>query len=102
MTTPNPIRSLPYATLLAFTPTSRVASFATQHPAQVHTTPSPTTFFWFLNAQKPPFDDVRARRAVWVSMRAVSSFALTPAAGRAMMKESSLRSPRGTPAAARG
>ena len=52
------------ATLLAFTPTSRVASFATQHPAQVHTTPSPTTFFWFLNAQKPPFDDVRARRAV--------------------------------------
>jgi peptide/nickel transport system substrate-binding protein len=52
------------ATNLAFTPTSSVAGFATQHPAQVHTTPTPTTYFWYLNAQKPPFDDVRARRAV--------------------------------------
>jgi peptide/nickel transport system substrate-binding protein len=30
----------------------------------VHTTPTPTTYFWYLNAQKPPFDNVRARRAV--------------------------------------
>jgi YVTN family beta-propeller protein len=52
------------ATMLPFASTPRVAGFATQHPAQVHTTPAPTTFFWYLNAQKPPFDDVRARRAV--------------------------------------
>jgi peptide/nickel transport system substrate-binding protein len=52
------------ATTLPFSSTSRVAGFATQHPAQVHTTPAATTFFWYLNAQKPPFDDVRARRAV--------------------------------------
>ena len=50
------------ATELAFAP--RVAGFATQHPAQVHTTPAATTFFWFLNTRRPPFDDVRARRAV--------------------------------------
>jgi YVTN family beta-propeller protein len=50
------------ATGINFTP--RVAQFATQHPAQVHTTPQPTTLYWFLNTRVPPFDDVRARRAV--------------------------------------
>jgi peptide/nickel transport system substrate-binding protein len=50
------------ASFIAFTP--RVAGFETQHPAQVHTTPSPITYFWYLNTTKPPFDDVRARRAV--------------------------------------
>ena len=41
-----------------------LASFETQHPAQVHTTPALATYFWFLNTRVPPFDDVRARRAV--------------------------------------
>jgi YVTN family beta-propeller protein len=50
------------ATRIFFTP--RVKQFATQHPAQVRTTPAATTFFWFVNTREPPFDDVRARRAV--------------------------------------
>jgi YVTN family beta-propeller protein len=41
-----------------------LANFETQHPAQVHTTPAPATFFWFLNTRVPPFDDGRARQAV--------------------------------------
>jgi peptide/nickel transport system substrate-binding protein len=43
---------------------ARLANFETQHPAQVHITPGPGTLFWFLNTRVPPFDDVRARRAV--------------------------------------
>jgi peptide/nickel transport system substrate-binding protein len=43
---------------------ARLANFETQHPAQVHTTPAPATFWWFLNTRVPPFDDVRARQAV--------------------------------------
>jgi len=43
---------------------ARLANFATQHPAQVHTTPAAGTFWWFLNTRVPPFDDVRARQAV--------------------------------------
>jgi YVTN family beta-propeller protein len=43
---------------------ARLANFETQHPAQVHTTPAPATFWWFLNTRLPPFDDVRARQAV--------------------------------------
>ncbi len=35
---------------VAFSP--RVADFETQHPAQVHTTPAPTTFFWYLNTTR--------------------------------------------------
>ena len=45
-------------------PGSRVSRFATQHPAQVRTTPTLETFFVFLDTSRPPFDDVRARRAV--------------------------------------
>jgi peptide/nickel transport system substrate-binding protein len=38
--------------------------FEIQHPGQVHTTPAAATFYWFLNTRVPPFDNVRARRAV--------------------------------------
>ena len=47
---------------LLFTP--RVADMATLHPGQVHTTPAPTTFYWFLNTSRRPFADRRARQAV--------------------------------------
>jgi len=43
---------------------ARLVNFETQHPAQVHTTPAPATFFWFLNTRGPPFNDDRARQAV--------------------------------------
>ncbi len=43
---------------------AQLANFETQHPAQVHTTPAPTTSFWFLNTRVPPFNDPRARQAV--------------------------------------
>ena len=45
-------------------PGSKVSRFAAQHPAQVRTTPTLETFFVFLDTSRPPFDDVRARRAV--------------------------------------
>jgi peptide/nickel transport system substrate-binding protein len=41
-----------------------VTAFATQHPAQVHSTPRAATLFWYLDTRVPPFDDVRVRRAV--------------------------------------
>ncbi|MEK6274647.1 MAG: ABC transporter substrate-binding protein [Actinomycetota bacterium] len=43
---------------------ARLAKFERQYPAQVHTTPALATFYWYLNTTVPPFDDVRARRAV--------------------------------------
>ena len=43
---------------------TRLPEFETQHPSQVHTTPAPATNFWFMNTRVPPFDDLRARRAV--------------------------------------
>jgi YVTN family beta-propeller protein len=50
---------------------ARLATFQTQHPAQVRTTPGPVTFFWFLNTRGPPFDNVLARQAVsWALDRA--------------------------------
>jgi len=50
---------------------ARLATFETQHPAQVRTTPAPATFFWFLNTRVPPFDNVLARQAVsWALDRA--------------------------------
>ena len=36
----------------------------TRYAAQLHVTPEPGTFFLVLNTKRPPFDDVRARRAV--------------------------------------
>jgi ABC-type transport system substrate-binding protein len=38
--------------------------FAARHPLQVHTTPQQATEFVFLNVRRPPFDDVRVRRAL--------------------------------------
>ncbi len=43
---------------------ARLAEFERQYPAQVHTSPALATFYWYLNTTVPPFDDVRARRAV--------------------------------------
>jgi peptide/nickel transport system substrate-binding protein len=35
-----------------------------QFPGQLHLDPIPGTYFYYFDAQKPPFDDVRVRRAV--------------------------------------
>jgi YVTN family beta-propeller protein len=45
-------------------PGADVTAFETQHPAQVHTTPTLSTFYFFLNTTTAPFDNVKARRAV--------------------------------------
>ena len=37
---------------------------AVQHPAQLHSNPSPTTIFVQINTRRPPFNDLRARRAL--------------------------------------
>ncbi|MEP6909454.1 MAG: ABC transporter substrate-binding protein [Actinomycetota bacterium] len=43
---------------------ARLAEFEREYPAQVHTSPTLATLYWFLNTTVAPFDDVRARRAV--------------------------------------
>jgi peptide/nickel transport system substrate-binding protein len=50
--------------LLTAPPGQPVTQFATQHPAQVHTTPQLATFYIFLNTVTPPFDNLQAREAV--------------------------------------
>lgn len=41
-----------------------VDALATRYPAQLRVNTASTTFFYFMNTRRPPFDDVRARRAV--------------------------------------
>ena len=41
-----------------------IDELATRYPAQLRMSTAPTTFFYFLNTRRPPFDDVRVRRAV--------------------------------------
>lgn len=41
-----------------------VAQFATQHPGQVHVEEALGLVFVFLNVHRPPFDDIRVRRAL--------------------------------------
>jgi len=45
-------------------PTGRLREIATRFPSQAHRFVEPTVFYLFLNTRIPPFDDVRARRAV--------------------------------------
>jgi peptide/nickel transport system substrate-binding protein len=45
-------------------PPSRLSEVESQFASQVRANPAPQTTFLFLNTQLPPFDDVRARRAV--------------------------------------
>jgi ABC-type transport system substrate-binding protein/class 3 adenylate cyclase len=47
-----------------FFPASRLQEVRTRYAAQLHITPTPFTAFVELNTTRPPFDDVRARRAV--------------------------------------
>jgi len=45
-------------------PPDRIDEVTTQYPAQVHVSPQASTFYLQMNTREPPFDDVRARRAV--------------------------------------
>jgi YVTN family beta-propeller protein len=45
-------------------PAGRVGGLLTRHADRLHSDPSPLTFWYFLNTQVPPFDDVRVRRAL--------------------------------------
>lgn len=45
-------------------PPSRQQELRTQYASQLHAGPEPTTFYVALNTRVPPFDDVRARRAL--------------------------------------
>jgi len=45
-------------------PGDALTHFETQHPAQVHTTPTLGTSYIFLNTAAPPFDNLEARKAV--------------------------------------
>jgi YVTN family beta-propeller protein len=46
-------------------PAHRIEEVTTRYASQLHVNPSPgTMFFVFLNTRLPPFDDVRARRAL--------------------------------------
>jgi peptide/nickel transport system substrate-binding protein len=49
---------------LAATFPSRIASLKTRYASQFHFTPQNATTFFFMNVHKPPFDDVRVRRAL--------------------------------------
>jgi peptide/nickel transport system substrate-binding protein len=50
--------------LTASRQTPRLQDFATRHPLQVHAVPQQATEFVFLNVRRPPFDDIRVRRAL--------------------------------------
>jgi peptide/nickel transport system substrate-binding protein len=50
--------------LYAVVPTRRVAELAARYPRQLHVVPQLATWFLFLNVQRPPFDDIRVRRAL--------------------------------------
>ena len=50
--------------LLSVVPVSRVGDLATRYPRQLHLIPQRATAFAFLNTRRPPFDDVRVRRAL--------------------------------------
>lgn len=45
-------------------PQDRLQETRTRYAAQLHVTPKTTTFYFLLNTNRPPFDDVRARQAV--------------------------------------
>ena len=43
---------------------AQVETLRTDYPSQLRLTPGPNTDFFFLNTKRPPFEDVRVRRAV--------------------------------------
>jgi peptide/nickel transport system substrate-binding protein len=45
-------------------PSARVHDLAARYPRQLHLDPQQATTFVFLNVRRPPFDDVRVRRAL--------------------------------------
>jgi YVTN family beta-propeller protein len=45
-------------------PPERLAEVKTRYASQVHVLPDPSVWYLFLNTRVPPFDDVRARRAL--------------------------------------
>jgi YVTN family beta-propeller protein len=50
--------------MFGYPPADRVAELETAHAGQLHSDPAATTVFMFLNAQVPPFDHARVRRAL--------------------------------------
>jgi peptide/nickel transport system substrate-binding protein len=45
-------------------PNARVPELAARYPRQLHLVPQQATVFVFLNVRRPPFDDLRVRRAL--------------------------------------
>jgi YVTN family beta-propeller protein len=45
-------------------PAWRVQALLTRHPGQLHNDPWPLAFWFFMNTQVPPFDDIRVRQAL--------------------------------------
>lgn len=52
------------ADLLTDVPSGRVAELAARHPRQMQLVPQQGTVFVFLNVRRPPFDDIRVRKAL--------------------------------------
>lgn len=50
--------------VVPFVPPDRVAELKARYARQVHEVPERATTFLFLNVKRPPFDDVRVRRAL--------------------------------------
>ena len=50
--------------MLDFVPVELRSEVQTQHAAQLHSDPIPETDFFILNTRRPPFNDVRVRRAL--------------------------------------
>ena len=50
--------------MLDFVPAELRSEVQTQHAAQLHSDPVPETDFFILNTRRPPFNDVRVRRAL--------------------------------------
>lgn len=50
--------------LLSAVPAGRVGDLVARYPRQLHLIPQRATAFAFLNTRRPPFDDVRVRRAL--------------------------------------
>jgi peptide/nickel transport system substrate-binding protein len=50
--------------LLGGAPSDRVPELKARYPDQLHLVPQTATFFVYLNTKRPPFDDVRVRRAL--------------------------------------
>jgi YVTN family beta-propeller protein len=52
------------AVIASALPARRVQALLTRHPGQLHNDPWPLAFWFFMNTQVPPFDDLRVRQAL--------------------------------------